>query len=194
MLIVMFIRSVKVPSSNGTVHEYVRIVGSVRLGGKVKQKVIANLGRRDTLEAVLPMLNRFLKGDDDEDLAAQLAQEGTIKPLDASTWGPSLVVRRAVRHDILEFSARVLAILPCRTVKFKHFSVEFAPWREEAIMDLMITTTRTLQRYDHRLRELVRSTGNVDLAIRHGVPRSTARGWLTATGAEVVTVDIVESR
>ena len=58
----MFIRSVKVPSSNGTVHEYVRIVGSVRDDGKVKQKVIANLGRRDTLEAVLPLLNRFLTG------------------------------------------------------------------------------------------------------------------------------------
>jgi hypothetical protein len=89
----MFVRSVKVPSSNGTVHEYIRIVGSVRDNGKVKQKVIANLGRRDTLEAILPMLNRFLKGDDDEDLAAQLAQEGAIEPLDASTWGPSLVVR-----------------------------------------------------------------------------------------------------
>ena len=65
----------------------------MRDNGKVKQKVIANLGRRDTLEAILPMLNRFLKGDDDEDLAAQLAQEGAIEPLDASTWGPSLVVR-----------------------------------------------------------------------------------------------------
>jgi hypothetical protein len=58
----MFIRSIKVPSSNGTVHEYVRIVGSARENGKVKQQVIANLGRRDTLEAVLPLLNRFLKG------------------------------------------------------------------------------------------------------------------------------------
>ena len=62
----MFIRSVKIPSSNGTVHEYVRIVGSVRENGKVKQKVIANLGRRDTLEAVLPLLNRFLRGEEDQ--------------------------------------------------------------------------------------------------------------------------------
>ncbi len=93
MITIMFIRSVKVPSSNGTVHEYIRIVGSVRENGKVKQKVIANLGRRDTLETVLPMLNRFLKGDQDEDLAAQLAQQGAIAPLDASTWGPSLMVR-----------------------------------------------------------------------------------------------------
>ena len=50
----MFIRSVKVTSSSGSVHEYVRIVSTVRENGRVKQKVIANLGRRDTLEAVLP--------------------------------------------------------------------------------------------------------------------------------------------
>ena len=90
----MFIRSVKIPSSNGSVHEYVRIVSSVREGGKVKQKVIANLGRRDTLEAVLPLLNRFLKGEDDQtQLARQLGQEGPIEVLDASTWGPMLVAR-----------------------------------------------------------------------------------------------------
>ncbi len=56
----------------------------------------------------------------------------------------------------------------------------------------MTSTTRIQHRYDHRLRELVRSTGDVEYAIQQGVPRSTARGWLTATGAEVVTVDIVD--
>ena len=90
----MFIRSVKIPASNGTVHEYVRIVSSVRENGKVKQKVIANLGRRDTLEAVLPMLNRFLKGEDDQgQLARQLGQQGLVEVLDASTWGPMQVAR-----------------------------------------------------------------------------------------------------
>ena len=68
----MFIRSIKVPSSNGTVHEYIRIVGSVRENGKVKQQVIANLGRRDTLETVLPQLIRFLKGEEEPQ---QLARE-----------------------------------------------------------------------------------------------------------------------
>jgi transposase len=91
---IMFIRSVKVPSSNGTVHEYVRIVGSVWEDGKAHQKVIANLGRRDTLEAVLPLLNQFLQGEDHpQQLARQLGQEGPIEILDASTWGPSLVAR-----------------------------------------------------------------------------------------------------
>jgi len=91
MLTIMFIRSIKIPSSNGTVHEYIRIVSSVREQGKVKQKVVANLGRRDTLEAVLPMLNRFLQGEGD--VASLLTEQGVIEPLDASTWGPSLVVR-----------------------------------------------------------------------------------------------------
>ena len=51
---IMFVRSIKVRSSAGIEHEYVRVVASERVGGRVKQKVIANLGRRDTLEAVLP--------------------------------------------------------------------------------------------------------------------------------------------
>lgn len=90
----MFIRSVKVPSSNGSVHEYVRIVSSVWERGKVQQKVVANLGRRDTLEAVLPLLNQFLKGEEDQQrLSRQLGQEGPIEVLDASTWGPTLVAR-----------------------------------------------------------------------------------------------------
>ena len=53
---------------------------------------------------------------------------------------------------------------------------------------MMATTTRKLRRYDHRLRELVPSTGNIQHAIRRGVPRSTAHGWLKSPRAEVVTV------
>ena len=56
----------------------------------------------------------------------------------------------------------------------------------------MDPTTRTLRRYDHRLRDLVRSTGDIGHAERRGVPRSTARGWLTSIRAEVVTVDVFD--
>lgn len=87
----MFIRSIKVPSSAGTVHEYVRIVESVREHGRVKQNVIANLGRRDTLEAVLPLLNQFLSGDAKR--AKQWNLPNGVEALDASTWGPMLVTR-----------------------------------------------------------------------------------------------------
>jgi hypothetical protein len=56
----------------------------------------------------------------------------------------------------------------------------------------MTSTTRIQRKYDHRLRELVRSTGDIDYVIQRGVPRSTARGWLASTRAEVVTLDIVD--
>lgn len=113
----MFVRSVKIRSSSGTVHEYVRIVTSVRENGRVKQRVIANLGRRDTLEAVLPMLNRFLCGDSDQQqLAKQLAEEGSIEIRDASTWGPMLVVRHFFERlglwPILDGGRRWSRLLP----------------------------------------------------------------------------------
>ncbi len=56
----------------------------------------------------------------------------------------------------------------------------------------MIATTRSQNRYDHRLRDLVRSTGNIEHALRRGVPRSTARGWLSSTPTDVVTLDVIE--
>ena len=56
----------------------------------------------------------------------------------------------------------------------------------------MTSTTRIQNRYDHLLREHVRSTGDVIYAIQLGVPRSTARGWVNSTPAEVVTLDIVD--
>jgi transposase len=84
----MFIRSIKVPSSSGVVHEYVRVVESVRENGQVRQKLVLNLGRRDTLLTILPMLQRFLQGD-----AAAPPHAGPIEALEASTWGPELLVR-----------------------------------------------------------------------------------------------------
>jgi hypothetical protein len=57
---------------------------------------------------------------------------------------------------------------------------------------MMATMTRNLRRYDHRLRELVQSTSNIQHATRRGVPRSTAHGWLKSPRAEVVTVDATD--
>ena len=56
----------------------------------------------------------------------------------------------------------------------------------------MSSTTRSQRRYDHHLQALVQSTRDIGLAIQHGVPRSTARGWLTRTSTEVVTLDVLE--
>jgi len=51
---------------------------------------------------------------------------------------------------------------------------------------------RPQQSYDHRLRELVRATGDPTLVVPFGVPRSTARGWLRGNSLPVVTVDVLD--
>jgi hypothetical protein len=56
----------------------------------------------------------------------------------------------------------------------------------------MATTTPTQNRYDHRLKELVRSTQDIHGALQQGVPRLTARGWLRAPTADVISIDVVQ--
>jgi transposase len=85
----MYPRTVKVRSSSGTVNEYVRVVEAYRQGGKVKQRVVADLGRKDLLVEILPKLRKLLVGDSGADT------DDPADPhfLDASTWGPVLVIR-----------------------------------------------------------------------------------------------------
>ena len=85
----MFIRTVKVPSSSGAVNEYVRVVESYRDGGKVKQRVVSDLGRKDVLITLLPKLQRVLGS------TPTIIGENTddIDVVDASTWGPILAIR-----------------------------------------------------------------------------------------------------
>jgi transposase len=85
----MYLRTIKVPSSNGTVNEYVRVVESYREDGKVKQRTVADLGRRDVLTVLLPQLQRLLLGQPQP--AGENASD--IDVLEAATWGPVLVVR-----------------------------------------------------------------------------------------------------
>jgi transposase len=86
----MYIRTVRVPSSNGSVNEYVRIVEAYREAGRVKQRTIADLGRKDVLTALLPQLERVLKG---EATPPDRPVPGDVAVEDASTWGPVLLVR-----------------------------------------------------------------------------------------------------
>ena len=83
----MYPRTVKVRSPNGTAHEYVRVVEAYRDADKVKKRVVADLGRKDLLVEILPKLRRLLAGGADDDLPTE------PQFLDASTWGPILVVR-----------------------------------------------------------------------------------------------------
>jgi transposase len=84
----MYPRTIKVRSSNGTVNEYVRIVEAYREDGKVKQRVVADLGRKDVLLAVLPKLQRLLRGD----IEPVESTSAELKVIDASTWGPVLAI------------------------------------------------------------------------------------------------------
>ncbi len=85
----MYVRTVKVRSSSGQLNQYVRIVEAYRENGKVKQRVVADLGRKDLLTALLPKLRRVLEGR--PTIEGQPEEE--IEILDASTWGPLLVIR-----------------------------------------------------------------------------------------------------
>jgi transposase len=88
----MFVRIIKVPSSSGAVNEYVRIVESYREAGKVKQRTIADLGRKDVLVSLLPQLVRALRGETSPRVASMPALEH-VEVLEAATWGPVLVIR-----------------------------------------------------------------------------------------------------
>ena len=85
----MYVRTVRVPSSNGTINEYVRIVESYRKDGKVRQRIVADLGRRDLLLAMLPKLQRVLEGG----VAVEAEEAESLKILDSFRWGPVLVAR-----------------------------------------------------------------------------------------------------
>src|SRR5512140_641076 len=85
----MYPRTVKVRSSSGTVNEYVPVVEAYRDGGKVKQRVVADLGRKDLLVALLPKLRRLLAGES----AGEAGDPADPHLGDASHWGPVLVVR-----------------------------------------------------------------------------------------------------
>jgi len=85
----MYPRTVKVRASNGTVHEYVRIVEAFREDGKVRQRVVADLGRKDLLVEILPELHRLLAGQSDSDSGDPAPPQVS----EASTWGPVLIVR-----------------------------------------------------------------------------------------------------
>ena len=85
----MYPRTVKVRSKNGTINEYVRVVEAYREDGKVKQRVVADLGRKDLLIEILPKLQRLLGGDS----GSEPSDPADPHVVDASTWGPVLVVR-----------------------------------------------------------------------------------------------------
>jgi hypothetical protein len=84
----MYVRTIKVPSSNGSINEYVRVVEAYRQDGKVKQRVVADLGRKDLLLELLPKLERVLRGT-----PSVAGEDIDVDILQSWTWGPALVLR-----------------------------------------------------------------------------------------------------
>src|SRR4051794_21892018 len=85
----MYLRTVKVRSSSGAVNQYVRVVEAYRDNGKVKQRTVADLGRRDLLDEMFPKLKRLLGYEAD----STTPRDHDPDILDASTWGPVLALR-----------------------------------------------------------------------------------------------------
>jgi transposase len=85
----MYLRTVKVRSSNGTILEYVRVVEAYRENGQVKQRRVADLGRKELLLEIFPQLQRLLHGD----VGPENFKPGDPEFIAASTWGPVLAVR-----------------------------------------------------------------------------------------------------
>jgi hypothetical protein len=91
----MFIR-VKRSVQGDTAYEYLQLVRSYREGSKVRQQVLASLGRRDRLvasgelDALVLSLARF----SEKLKVVEAVREGALRAHSAKAWGPSLVFGR----------------------------------------------------------------------------------------------------
>jgi transposase len=88
----MYLRTVKARGAAGLTHEYIRLVESYWENGQAKQRIVANLGRKDLLAPHLEALVRLLQGE--RGPAAERVALGAVHPEQAACWGPMLVARR----------------------------------------------------------------------------------------------------
>lgn len=96
----MFVRTKRSVQASGT-YEYLQIVESVREGDRVRQRVIANLGRREqlisdgTLDALLQSLAKF----SERLRVIEKVREHGVRAHASRTWGPALVFDRLWRQQ-----------------------------------------------------------------------------------------------
>jgi transposase len=95
----MYLRTVKVRGSSGVIHEYLRLIESYWAGGQAKQRIVANLGRKDLLAPHLDALVRLLGGQRAEPAALRA---DAVQADQAACWGPMLVARTLWRELGLE--------------------------------------------------------------------------------------------
>lgn len=106
----MFIR-VKRSVQNGTTYEYLQIARSYREGAKVRQAVVATLGRREVLTASgqLDGLIRSLAKFSERLRVVEVAHRRGLAAHTAKAWGPALVFGRLWERQGLPAILRALA-------------------------------------------------------------------------------------
>jgi hypothetical protein len=106
----MFVR-IKRSVQNGRTYEYLQVVRSQRVGKKVRQKVVANLGRRDRLlasgrlEGLIGSLAKF----SEKLRVVEAERSGGLRARRAPAWGPALVFGRLWERQGLPDILRSLA-------------------------------------------------------------------------------------
>jgi len=79
----MYVDTVKVRATSGAINEYIRVIEAYRHNSKIRQCMVADLGRKDLLVEMLAKLQRLLSGD---------ADVATIMPDDAQMIDGSLLL------------------------------------------------------------------------------------------------------
>ena len=97
----MYLRTVKAKGADGVEFEYIRLVEAYWENGHSKQRVVANLGRKDILAPHLESLIALLRGGK-KTKANSLSGGEHIEATAAACWGPMLVARSLWREFGLE--------------------------------------------------------------------------------------------
>ncbi|MFQ5658600.1 MAG: IS1634 family transposase [Candidatus Methylomirabilales bacterium] len=105
----MYPRIVRVRDRHGTPVEYVRLVESYREGKRVKQRIVAHLGRKDVLAEHLDRLLELLRGPRES-----TPDVSTLEAHSAAAWGPVLVARHLWTQLGLDEVIRCLCTPPQR--------------------------------------------------------------------------------
>jgi transposase len=96
----MYLRTVRAKGADGVELEYIRLVEAYWENGHSKQRVIANLGRKDLLAPHLESLIKLLGGENTK--ASSPSRPERIEATAAACWGPMLVARALWRELGLE--------------------------------------------------------------------------------------------
>jgi|SRR6516164_2661136 len=88
----MYLRTVRAKGAEGVELEYIRLVEAYWENGRSKQRVIANLGRKDLLAPHLESLIELLGGAKKTKSRSASCTE-PIEATHAACWGPMLVAR-----------------------------------------------------------------------------------------------------